>query len=156
LRDGEVAIADAAAVAGDPALALRAAAAAASRRTRLERRSLDRLAAEAPAPPEPWDPATRSALVELLAAGPPAVPLLEALDQQGCGSATCPSGRACAAARSATPSTGTRSTATCGRPPPVPPPWPAGWPAPTCCWSAPCCTTSARGSRGTTPRRASS
>ncbi|HLT70091.1 MAG TPA: [protein-PII] uridylyltransferase [Acidimicrobiales bacterium] len=83
LRDGEVAIADAAAVAGDPALALRAAAAAASRRTRLERRSLDRLAAEAPAPPEPWDPATRGALVELLAAGPPAVPLLEALDQQG-------------------------------------------------------------------------
>src|SRR5690606_8705539 len=82
LRDGEVAIADAADVAGDPSLALRAAAAAAARGTRLERRSLARLAAEAAPLPEPWDAATREALVARLAAGASAVPLLEALDQQ--------------------------------------------------------------------------
>ena len=32
---------------------------------------------------------------------------------------------------------------------------PAGSTAPTCCWSAPCCTTSARAARATTPRWAS-
>ncbi|HEX6419263.1 MAG TPA: [protein-PII] uridylyltransferase [Acidimicrobiales bacterium] len=83
LRDGEVAVADDVDVAADPALALRAAAVAAGRGTRLERRTLARLSAETPAPAAPWAPATRSALVELLLAGPPALDLLEALDQQG-------------------------------------------------------------------------
>jgi [protein-PII] uridylyltransferase len=83
LRDGEVHVAESADVAGDPALALRAAAVAAAHRTQLDRPSLARLAAEAPAPPEPWPADVRGALVGLLSAGPPAVLLLEALDQQG-------------------------------------------------------------------------
>ena len=83
LRDGEVHVGDAADVAGDPAMALRAASAAARHGTLLARGTLARLAAEAPVPPDPWPDATRVALVDLLLAGPPAVPLLEALDQQG-------------------------------------------------------------------------
>jgi [protein-PII] uridylyltransferase len=83
LRDGEVHLTDDADVAGDAAVALRAAAAAARRSTQLDRSSLARLAAESPAPPEPWPPEVREALVDLLLTGPPAVLLLEALDQQG-------------------------------------------------------------------------
>jgi [protein-PII] uridylyltransferase len=83
LRDGEVAVADDVDIAADPALALRAAAVAAAHDTLLERRTLARLAAEAPAPAAPWSEATRRALVDLLAAGPPALLLLEALEQQG-------------------------------------------------------------------------
>ncbi|HEY8524885.1 MAG TPA: [protein-PII] uridylyltransferase [Acidimicrobiales bacterium] len=83
LRDGEVHITDDADVAGDPALALRAAAAAARAQTQLDRSSLARLAAEAAAPPEPWPDEVRAAFVDLLLAGPPAIILLEALDQQG-------------------------------------------------------------------------
>ena len=83
LRDGEVAVADGVDVAADPSLALRAAAVAAAHGTVLERHSLGRLAAEAPVPAAPWDAATRAALVDLLSAGPPALPLLETLEQQG-------------------------------------------------------------------------
>ena len=83
LRDGEVAIADDVDVRADPALALRAAAVAAAQGTQLDRSTLARLAAEVPTPAAPWAPATRAALVDLLASGPPAVVLLEALDQQG-------------------------------------------------------------------------
>lgn len=83
LRDGEVHITDDADVAFDPTLALRAAAAAAERSTQLDRRSLARLAAEAPSPPEPWPEEVRRAFVHLLLAGPPAILLFEALDQQG-------------------------------------------------------------------------
>ncbi|HET8617525.1 MAG TPA: HD domain-containing protein, partial [Acidimicrobiales bacterium] len=83
LRDGEVHLRDDAAVGQDPALALRAAAAAARHGTQLDRATLARLAAESPAPPVPWTPGTRAALVDQLLAGPPALLLLEALDQQG-------------------------------------------------------------------------
>jgi [protein-PII] uridylyltransferase len=83
LRDGEVAVADDVDLGADGGLALRAAAVAAAHGTQLERHTLARLAAEAPAPPAPWPAATRAALVDLLLAGPPAVVLLEALDQQG-------------------------------------------------------------------------
>jgi [protein-PII] uridylyltransferase len=83
LRDGEVHVTDDVDVAGDPALALRAAAAAARAQTQLDRSSLARLAAEAPPPPEPWTDDVRVAFVDLLLAGPPAIILLEALDQQG-------------------------------------------------------------------------
>jgi [protein-PII] uridylyltransferase len=83
LRDGEVHLRDDAEVEHDPALALRAAAAAARHGTQLDRGTLARLAAESPAPPAPWSPAIRAALVDLLLAGPPALLLLEALDQQG-------------------------------------------------------------------------
>ena len=83
LRDGEVHVSDGADVAGDPAIALRAAAAAARHGTQLDRQTLARLQAESPPPAAPWATGTRSALVELLLAGPPAILLLEALDQQG-------------------------------------------------------------------------
>lgn len=83
LRDGEVAVADGVDVAADPALALRAAAVAARHGTQLDRGALARLAIEAPPPPTPWPAAVRDALVDLLSAGPPALVLLEALDQQG-------------------------------------------------------------------------
>jgi [protein-PII] uridylyltransferase len=83
LRDGEVHVSDDVDVAGDPGIPLRAAAAAARQGTQLDRRTLARLAAEAPAPAAPWPAETRAALVDLLLAGPPALLLLEALDQQG-------------------------------------------------------------------------
>jgi [protein-PII] uridylyltransferase len=83
LRDGEVHVTDDADVAGDASIALRAAAAAAEARTQLDRSSLARLAAESPVPPAPWPDEVRVALVDLLLTGPPAILLLEALDQQG-------------------------------------------------------------------------
>lgn len=83
LRDGEVALAAGADPGVDPSLALRAAAAAAQAGTWLSRSTLDRLAADAPAMPDPWPPAARSALVSLLGAGADAIPVLEALDQRG-------------------------------------------------------------------------
>ena len=83
LRDGEVHVADDVDVAADPGLPLRAAAAAARHGTQLDRRTLARLAAEAPVPAAPWPAEIRAALVDLLLAGPPALLLLEALDQQG-------------------------------------------------------------------------
>jgi len=83
LQDGEVVVSDEVDVAADPALPLRAAATAARGDTQLGRATLARLAAEAPEPGAPWSDATRGALVDLLLAGPPAIVLLEALDQQG-------------------------------------------------------------------------
>jgi [protein-PII] uridylyltransferase len=83
LRDGEVHVAEGADVSGDPALALGAAAAAAHDGTQLDRQTLGRLRAESPPPAEPWSTGTREALAQLLLAGPPAILLLEALDQQG-------------------------------------------------------------------------
>jgi len=83
LRDGEVHVDDGADVAGDPALALRAAVAAARHATQLDRQTLARLRAESPTPVTPWPPPVLAALVDLLLAGPPAILLLEALDQQG-------------------------------------------------------------------------
>ncbi|MFP5377094.1 MAG: [protein-PII] uridylyltransferase, partial [Acidimicrobiia bacterium] len=82
LRDGEVALA-AGADPGDPSLVLRAASAAAEAGAVLARDALDRLAAGAPAMPDPWPAAARTALVTLLGTGPAAVPVLEALDQRG-------------------------------------------------------------------------
>jgi [protein-PII] uridylyltransferase len=83
LRDGEVHVTAEADVDGDPSLALRAAAAAATRDTRIHRASLARLAAGKPQVPEPWPEKVRQAMVDLLLAGTSAVPLLEALDQLG-------------------------------------------------------------------------
>jgi [protein-PII] uridylyltransferase len=83
LRDGEVTIGDDVDVAADPTLPLRAAAVAAGHGTQLDRGTLARLAAQAKAPVAPWSDATRVALIDLLASGPPAIVLLEALDQQG-------------------------------------------------------------------------
>jgi [protein-PII] uridylyltransferase len=83
LREGEVHLDGGASPAGDPTLVLRVAAAAARHGGRIERRSLDRLAAETPAFPDPWPAAASSDLVALLLEGHAAVPVLESLDQRG-------------------------------------------------------------------------
>jgi [protein-PII] uridylyltransferase len=84
LREGLVELAGGADPGGDPGLVLRAAAAAAGASTSLGRRSLDRLAMEAPDElAKGWDAAARADLVALLGAGPAAIPVLEALDQKG-------------------------------------------------------------------------
>jgi [protein-PII] uridylyltransferase len=83
VRDREVHLTPAADPATDPAIALRAAAAAARRDTRVDRASLERLAAETAAFGDPWPAGAREALVDLLSAGPPAIAQIEALDQLG-------------------------------------------------------------------------
>jgi len=86
LAPGVVRRGDEAALADQPldALAvLRLAAAAAAHGLAVERASLERLAAEAPALPEPWPAEARALFVDLLAAGRSALPVIEALDQRG-------------------------------------------------------------------------
>jgi [protein-PII] uridylyltransferase len=82
LREGEVRLETDADVGSDPALLLRAGAAAAETGARLHRGSLDRLAAEAPVLEGPWPAGAREALVGLLGAGRRGIPVLEALDQR--------------------------------------------------------------------------
>ena len=149
LQDGEVAIADEVDIAADPALALAAAAAAARRDTQLDRGTLARLAIEVPDPPTPWPDAVRGRVrrpVDGRAARPR--PARGARPAGRAGSATSPSGRASGRSRSATPTTASRSTGTCGRPPSAAPRSPAASAGPTCsCWP-PCSTTSARARPG--------
>ena len=73
-----------------------------------------------------------------------------------CGSWCSPSGRPCAASRSATPTTASRSTVTSWRPAPTLPPWWRAPTGPTSSCSARCCTTSARAIPATTPKWGSS
>jgi [protein-PII] uridylyltransferase len=82
LREDEIHLALHADPSLDPALALRAGAVAARSGTRIARASLDRLAATAPHLDGTWPEGVRDALVDLLGAGRPAVPVLEALDQR--------------------------------------------------------------------------
>jgi len=81
-QDGEVVLARAAVPASDPVLVLRAAAAAAQTGLPLAPRALARLA-DCPALPVPWPDDARDALVALLGAGPAAISVWEALDQEG-------------------------------------------------------------------------
>ena len=81
-QGGEVVLALEADPDRDPVLGLRAAAAAAHAGLPLSQVALERLAAGA-ALPEPWPAAGREAFVDLLGAGPGAVPVLEACDQAG-------------------------------------------------------------------------
>lgn len=67
----------------DPSLVLGAAATAARHGAFIERRSLERLAASASPWVEPWSDETRRHLIELLDAGPSAIPVIEALDRRG-------------------------------------------------------------------------
>jgi [protein-PII] uridylyltransferase len=67
----------------DPSLVLGAAATAARHGAVIERRSLERLAASASPWVEPWSDETRFHLIELLDAGPSAIPVIEALDRRG-------------------------------------------------------------------------
>ena len=80
LRDGEVHVGE---DGHDGDLALRAACAAASNHTVIERGSLERLAASSVALPEPWPVETRARFVELLLQGPWAVKVIEAFDHRG-------------------------------------------------------------------------
>ncbi|HEX4258761.1 MAG TPA: [protein-PII] uridylyltransferase [Streptosporangiaceae bacterium] len=81
-QDGEVVLARAADPISDPVLLLRAAAAAAQAGRPLAPRALARLA-ESPPLPVPWPPEARDALIALLGAGPEAIAVWEALDQEG-------------------------------------------------------------------------
>jgi [protein-PII] uridylyltransferase len=81
-QDGEVVLARAADPGRDPALVLRAAAAAAQAGLPLAPRTLDRLT-ECPPLPVPWPAPARDALLSLLGAGPAAVSVWEALDTEG-------------------------------------------------------------------------
>src|SRR5579862_5607542 len=81
-QEGEVVLARAAVPAADPVLVLRAAAAAAQAGLPLAPRALARLA-ECPPLPVPWPDDARDALVMLLGAGASAIPVWEALDQEG-------------------------------------------------------------------------
>ena len=81
-QEGEVVLARAAAPTSDPVLVLRAAAAAAQAGLPLAPRALARLA-ECPPLPVPWPDDARDALLTLLGAGPAAIGVWEALDQEG-------------------------------------------------------------------------
>jgi [protein-PII] uridylyltransferase len=81
-QDGEVVLARAAVPASDPVLVLRAAAAAAQTGLPLAPRALARLA-DCPPLPVPWPDDARDALVAMLGAGPAAIGVWEALDQEG-------------------------------------------------------------------------
>ncbi|MFZ6004201.1 MAG: [protein-PII] uridylyltransferase [Actinomycetota bacterium] len=83
LRDGEVHITADATEPADESLVLRAAAAAASGDTTINRASLERLARSAAPPSEPWSPDVRTAFVDLLLSGHRAIAVVEALDQMG-------------------------------------------------------------------------
>ncbi len=82
-QDGEVVLARDADPWADPVLPLRAATAAARAGLPLAPHALDRLATESAPLASPWPAAARDAFVDLLGAGRPAVPVLEALDQGG-------------------------------------------------------------------------
>ena len=83
VRDGEVHLTADADPATDPALVLRAAAAAAAAQTSIHRGSLERLVATATAVPVPWPPEVRAAFVDLLLTEHRAILVIEALDQMG-------------------------------------------------------------------------
>lgn len=82
LRDNEVHL-DAAVDPCDPGVALRAAVNAAGHQSMIDRHSLERLAASTTAMGEPWPEGARQLFVDLLLAGPKAIPIIEALDQRG-------------------------------------------------------------------------
>lgn len=79
--DGEVALTPVAPVSDDPSLPLRLAATAARSDRPIAKASLHRLADRMPDPGDPWADETRSAFVELLGLGRPAIDKVESLDQ---------------------------------------------------------------------------
>jgi [protein-PII] uridylyltransferase len=81
-QDGEVVLARAANPATDPMLVLRAAAAAAQAGLPIAPRALARMS-DCPPVPVPWPADARDALIALLGAGHNAIPVWEALDQEG-------------------------------------------------------------------------
>jgi [protein-PII] uridylyltransferase len=82
-QNNEVVLARDADPAGDPALLLRFAAAAAENDVPMAPHALERLAAESAPIPEPWPASARNAFLALLGAGRGTVAVMEALDQAG-------------------------------------------------------------------------
>ncbi|MCW2545699.1 MAG: UTP-GlnB [Mycobacterium sp.] len=82
-HDGEVTLAVAAKPESDPVLVLRAARAAAVADVPFAPHTLERLANESAPLPIPWPDEAREAFVGMLAAGRPAISVLEALDHSG-------------------------------------------------------------------------
>ncbi len=82
-HEGELCLGPAAQPAGDPVLALRAAAAAATQRIPLSPVTAAHLAQDPTLLPDPWPGDARDALLALLASGEAQVPVWEALDQVG-------------------------------------------------------------------------
>ena len=82
-QDGEVVLARDADPAGDPALVLRVAAAAAQSDLPIAPRALERLAELSAALPEPWPNDARGEFVAMLGSGRALVHVVEALDQAG-------------------------------------------------------------------------
>ncbi len=82
-HDGEAVLTAQADPRSDQLIVLRMAARAARAGLPLSPSSVDRLAADSPVVPEPWPESARHLFVELLGAGPPLVPVWEALDQAG-------------------------------------------------------------------------
>ncbi len=82
-QDGEVLLARDATPATDPVLPLRVAQAAARADLPIAPPTLARLSEQCPPLPVPWPPAALDAFVGILAAGPAALPVLEALDRAG-------------------------------------------------------------------------
>lgn len=82
-HDGEAVLTAQADPRSDPLLVLRMAARAARAGLPLSPSSIDRLAADTPGLPEPWPETARQLFVDLLGAGPPLVPVWEALDHAG-------------------------------------------------------------------------
>ncbi len=78
----EVVLLEGADVTGDITLSLRLAAVAAERNLPISRDALNRLGRKAPEAVTPWSDELRGTLVRVLAAGPAAIPALEALDQR--------------------------------------------------------------------------
>ena len=82
-REGRVSITADADPDGDVLLVLRVAVAAAEAGVRIDRTTLDRLAAAATELPTPWTDETRQLFARLLGAGRPAIDVIETLDQRG-------------------------------------------------------------------------
>ncbi|MGW4379633.1 [protein-PII] uridylyltransferase [Kitasatospora sp. NPDC004531] len=82
-QDGEAVLAQAARLAADPVLPLRAAAAAAQAGLPVAHATVRRLAAETGPLPVPWPDEARDLLVALLGAGEACLPVWEALDAEG-------------------------------------------------------------------------
>lgn len=89
VRDGRVHLADTGEIT-DPLMVLRIAAVAATEGVRIDRASLQQLAAAAPRIPEPWPPEARDLFTRLWLAGPAAIDVVESLDQVGLWSVVIP------------------------------------------------------------------
>ncbi len=128
---GEVRLDDDADPARDPTLLLRAAPPPRpGKRLRIDRSTLDRLAAEMPTWPDPWPAGASDELVALLLEGHDAIPVPRVARPAGSVTRLLPEWAAGAVASpSATPTTASPSTGTCGRRRPTRPTSPTGSPA---------------------------